>query len=296
MGLIKNITHVIGMVSPLFSFKLADLTFIVLIFSALLSSCISEHGPDSVDNQVGSVQKKSIRVPLTESGQEINLSYLVAGDSVGQRVIFLHGTPGSAENWSDFLDQVPDGLEYISIDRPGFGDSEPDEAVTSFEDQVRAFVPLLVEKQGKKPIIVGHSMGGTLAVLAALRYPEKIYGIVVVGGALDPDLEEVMWFQNFGRNIDFIIPRIFANSNRELIDYENELRKFTDDMGEIKLPVVIVHGTEDSLVPYANVKFMKEKLINAAPLEIIRLEGDDHFLPWNNRASIDRAIQILTKP
>jgi hypothetical protein len=53
------------------------------------------------------------------------VSYLRAGDPAGRRIILVHGTPGAAEGWLDYLTNVPAGFEHIAVDRPGFGESGP---------------------------------------------------------------------------------------------------------------------------------------------------------------------------
>ena len=62
-------------------------------------------------------------IPLPEGNG--NLAYVRAGDIGSQKVIFLHGTPGSRGAWNDYIADVPAGLEYILVDRPAFGDSDP---------------------------------------------------------------------------------------------------------------------------------------------------------------------------
>lgn len=60
----------------------------------------------------------------------IELSYLRSGDPNGQRVIFVHGTPGDAGgNWVEMLRSVPEGFEFIAVDRPGFGLTQPKKTI-----------------------------------------------------------------------------------------------------------------------------------------------------------------------
>ncbi|MFX6532648.1 alpha/beta fold hydrolase, partial [Acinetobacter baumannii] len=68
------------------------------------------------------------------------LSYLKAGNQDGPRVILVHGTPGSASAWADYLTQPPPGVEVLALDRPGFGHSGPAGAVTGLAEQAAAVV------------------------------------------------------------------------------------------------------------------------------------------------------------
>lgn len=87
-----------------------------------------------------------------------------------------------------------------------------------------------------------------------------------------------------------LLPRSLYNSNLELFALETELEKLARDLGRITIPVIIVHGTKDRLVPYDNVAFMEQMMTNAR-LEIVTLEDRNHFLPWNSRDVVDEAIQ-----
>ncbi len=69
------------------------------------------------------------------------VSYLRAGDATGTRVILVHGTPGSAEAWTDYLLRPPAGVDLIALDRPGFGRSGPQDAVTSLRRRRRRWLP-----------------------------------------------------------------------------------------------------------------------------------------------------------
>jgi pimeloyl-ACP methyl ester carboxylesterase len=58
------------------------------------------------------------------------------------------------------------------------------------------------------------------------------------------------------------------------------------------MPVEVVHGDRDPLVPIANVSYLQRTLINA-PLEILVLKNVDHFLPWHSKPSVASSLQRL---
>ena len=64
---------------------------------------------------------------------------------------------------------------------------------------------------------------------------------------------------------------------------------------EISVPVIIVHGLEDDLVPYENVFFMQSNLTGANMVIEKRLEGANHFLPWNAKDQVTTAIMEIVK-
>ena len=62
------------------------------------------------------------------------------------------------------------------------------------------------------------------------------------------------------------------------------------------IKVVIVHGTQDDLVPVANVPFMQARLQGARCVKVVLLEGRNHFLPWNSEAAVRDAIREALDP
>lgn len=225
------------------------------------------------------------------------ISAIIAGDPLGQRVIYVHGTPGSADNWGAFLTEPMEGLEAVAIDRPGFGESAHTGAVPSLAKQAAAIEPYLVERDGRWPILVGHSLGGPIVAQAAAEFPERIGGIVIIAGALDPDLEKVLFIQHIGNipMLDLLIPAPLRNANRELIPLEDELIKLGERLDEIACPIVIIHGTKDSLVPYENVAYMREAFDGNESVEVITLEDEDHFTIWTTPETVRGAITSLRR-
>lgn len=222
-----------------------------------------------------------------------SLCYLQAGDSEGRRVILVHGTPGSAEGWADFLLNVPPGLEYVALDRPGFGRSSPEGALVPLPDQAAAVAFLLATRAGRKPILVGHSLGGAVVAWLAAARPEAVAGIVIVAGSLDPAQEQVHPLQLLGARwpIRTMLPRAMRNANLELMGLKPWLERLQPMLSRIRVPVWIVHGTRDRLVPLANVEFMRKHLTGSQRVTAELLGGADHFLPWNSRIRIEALIR-----
>lgn len=223
------------------------------------------------------------------------VSGLQAGDPTGQRIVFVHGTPGFAASWNRYLTEVPSGMGAVALDRPGFGQSEPKGAVPSLSEQAAAVEPLLVERNGAWPILVGHSLGGPVILRVASDYPERVGGLIVLAGNIDPELEKLHWYNQLGRLVSPFLSRSWRNSNRELIPHRKELEELVPGLERITCPVIIVHGTEDSLVPYANAEFLERSLPSAASVELERLDGVDHFFVFQNPGILWTALHELTR-
>ena len=65
-----------------------------------------------------------------------------------------------------------------------------------------------------------------------------------------------------------------------------------DTLHKLTIPISIVHGDRDPLVPYANVAYMQKKFVNA-PLAMITLKNKDHFIPWHSKPAVDAALEQL---
>ena len=220
------------------------------------------------------------------------LSYLAAGADDGHLAIFVHGTPGDAGAWVDYLMNVPAGYRYLAIDRPGFGESGPDDAVVSLAEQAAAIAALIRANGAKPAVLIGHSLGGPIIAQAAADHPDLVAALVIVAGSLDPAQENVPFYQYLGDTwpISALLPRWLRNTNREIIALEPQLAALAPRLAKIKIPVTIVHGTADDLVPFANVAFMKKHLTGTKAMDVTVLNGQNHFLPWNSKSSVDAAI------
>ena len=54
--------------------------------------------------------------------------------------------------------------------------------------------------------------------------------------------------------------------------------------------MIIIHGTDDSLVPYQNVGFMEKEFTNVSDLKVISLKGEDHFIVWTKEKLIKDSL------
>jgi len=98
----------------------------------------------------------------------------------GTPVVLIHGLPGTAEDWNAVTPLLA-GHRTIAIDRPGFGYSSG--GYVPFERQLSAIHALLAQLHVTRPILVGHSYGGTISLGYAERYPGQLRGLVLVDAA-----------------------------------------------------------------------------------------------------------------
>lgn len=98
----------------------------------------------------------------------------------GVPVVLIHGLPGTAEDWEDVTPLLA-GHRTIAIDRPGFGFSSG--GYVPFPRQLEVIHLLLAKLHITRPILVGHSFGGTISLGFAERYPSEVSGLVLVDAA-----------------------------------------------------------------------------------------------------------------
>jgi pimeloyl-ACP methyl ester carboxylesterase len=98
----------------------------------------------------------------------------------GPAVVLLHGLPGTAEDFNLVTRLLP-GRRTVAIDRPGFGFSTGGYFPES--RQLQAIQELIGRLRLGRPILVGHSYGGTLSLAFAERHPGEVRGLVLVDAA-----------------------------------------------------------------------------------------------------------------
>ena len=280
-----------------FRFGCLSVIILFIVFSQVVSGCVSfsmsdkefkkyyENEPVQPESIIYDVDGYQMHYVALDQGQEATL-------------VFVHGTPGS---WSAFADYLKDTAYYnhavvVSPDRPGFGKSSYGKPVASLEEQCNLLVPIL-EKYPAPRILIGHSLGGPIVARMAMDHPDLVEGIIMLAPALDPELEpEEDWFRVPMRwpVIEGLVPMVFRISNEELIFLEEELELMLPLWASIKVPSTVIQGGKDNLVHPGNAAFADSALVNA-PAEIIFLEEQNHFLPWNEYPLVKETVLKMLK-
>jgi non-heme chloroperoxidase len=109
------------------------------------------------------------------------LSYIEQGDPAGVPIVLLHGVSDSCHSFAPLLPHLPPSIHVFAISQRGHGDSERPRfgyMPQDFATDLNAFME--VANLGPA-IVVGHSMGSSVAECFALNYPERVAGLVLVG-------------------------------------------------------------------------------------------------------------------
>jgi len=109
----------------------------------------------------------------------VPIAYTVAGDGAGA-LLFIHGWSGDRHYWTAQIDAFAGEQRVVAVDLAGHGDSGRDRAdwtVGSLARDVRAVIESL---DLGSVVLIGHSMGGVVALEVARRMPERVVGVIGV--------------------------------------------------------------------------------------------------------------------
>lgn len=121
------------------------------------------------------------------AGNEISL--LTQGR--GRTLVFLPGLGCPPEVWQEVADELDGSFRCVRISIHGFASAPPPPAF-EIEALIQAIGDVLDREREGRPVLIGHSFGGFLALQVAARYPGRLYGLVIVDaypfpmGALQP--------------------------------------------------------------------------------------------------------------
>lgn len=216
-----------------------------------------------------------------------NITYLITSGEEKKKkeaIIFVHGSPGSLDAFMKYMhnDTLLSKADLISYDRPGFGHSDFGKALPSLRGQARILDGLMEELDYEKYWLIGYSYGGSVLIQAAIDQSPKIAGIGIIAGSVTYDMEPVAAWRKW-IDLPFIralMPVALRVSNDEILALRRDLRMIDDDWNEIIVPVSLIHGSKDILVPFGNLPLAKEKLVNADSVRTLVLEDDNHFILW----------------
>jgi 2-succinyl-6-hydroxy-2,4-cyclohexadiene-1-carboxylate synthase len=239
---------------------------------------------------------------------DVNLNYEVASE--GSAVVFLHGYTGSSQDWSNQMSALSPIYKLIALDLRGHGKSSapsPEEQY-SMEIFVEDVHSLLNHLHIKKCCLVGHSLGGFLALEFALKYSGLLAGLVLVDTSsgdwekpagyaeLRAKLEELARTQGMEAAFDYDAannpvrierfkthPDLRETSRHKMLMTSvdgyiytgramGQWKSVTGRLSEINVPTCIFWGEEDTPFLQAS-RILKERIPGA---ELITVKGSGH--------------------
>jgi len=149
----------------------------------------------------------------------------------GTAVLLLHGFLENKTMWKAFMPNLAKKHRVITLDLLGHGETECIGYVHVMEDQADMIYTLMLYLKIRKVVLVGHSMGGYVALAFAELYPEHVKGLLLLNSTSKADSEErkinraraiVAVKQNYGAFVSMSIANLFSEDNRERLSKEIE--------------------------------------------------------------------------
>lgn len=137
------------------------------------------------------IEESVHRIAIPRAGQDIELEYRLinAGLTAAPLIIFLHEGLGSTSLWRDWPEQACQALQCRGLvySRYGYGQSTPRQpgeprTLRYMHDEAGHDLPSLLTALGldkEKPVLYGHSDGGSIALIYAAQFPDQVSGIAV---------------------------------------------------------------------------------------------------------------------
>ena len=236
---------------------------------------------------------------MTINIRNININYIQYGS--GSDVVLLHGWGQNIAMMKPIGDRLQKNHRITILDFPGFGESEEPKTALTVYDYCEILEELLKKLKVKKPVIMGHSFGGRIAIIYASRNEvEKVvlFGSPCIRKEVKPSIKLRM-LKSLKK-----IPGInklegFAKNHMGSRDYKNasEIMKkilvnvVNEDLSEcakkINVPTLLIWGDRDTEAPVEDAKEL-EKIIPDAGL--IVLPNSTHYAYLEN---LPQVINIL---
>jgi pimeloyl-ACP methyl ester carboxylesterase len=146
-----------------------------------------------------------------ELGQERSLHYAERGK--GAPVVLIHGAMLDSDDWMMAADAAGLPGRLIAVDRPGHGLSRRPRFEASVQAQARQLRDGLQSLGLRQPVLVGHSMGGAVALAYAVEFPEEVGGLVLVAPLAFPEVRPMEHAYFAPRALALAGPAFAANAS-----------------------------------------------------------------------------------
>ncbi|MCK9627894.1 MAG: alpha/beta hydrolase [Bacteroidales bacterium] len=208
-------------------------------------------------------------------------------------IVLLHGYLETLYIWDDFIKLLPETLRIVSIDLPGHGltgSNKDENSIAFMADVVKSVLDLC---KIESACVVGHSMGGYVAIEAIKRHRERFSGIVLMHSGPGADTDEKKIDRE--REIELIrkaklhmivkmgIPKMFAKENLRRMD---EKIAEIEEISETHDPEGIVATINGLKNRENNLKYLKECNI---PL-LIFFGTDDYHIPVEKAMNLQKEL------
>lgn len=244
----------------------------------------------------------------------------------GQPIVLIHGYCESKHIWSSFEQELAKHYQVILVDLPGHGSSPLSNTNFSIDDIADELQDELIEHGVKQYFLIGHSLGGYIALALAELYPENISGFGLFSSSTfadDEDKKKVRdkvkaYIEEHGVSsfMESFVPLLFASNNVDRLEKQiTELTKRasltppesvigyamamktrpdrTHILAKTDKPTFIIAGEKDTAVKL-DVSKQMISMINHGDSVVLEGVGHNGFLE-NEKGSLDFILSFLSK-
>jgi len=203
----------------------------------------------------------------------MRLNVITGGTAGAQPIVFVHGLGSTAATWARCMELLGPRFEVLAVDLLGHGNSPvPDDPDAYTRDLALADLDDVLATLDSPAVLVGHSLGGYLALAHAVTRPQAARAIVVINtgpGFRDPEKRQA-WNDRSIRNANkFGVPPQVTNLN-----LQND-SVVMERLTEIAVPVLVLAGELDRPEYVASGEYLERK-VSSARLQVIA--GGEHSM------------------
>jgi len=198
----------------------------------------------------------------------------------GAPIVFLHGMGTSAATWNRCMELLDDRFTVVAPDLLGHGDSPVLEDPSEYtRDRTLVDVDDILAGLDAPPVLVGHSLGGYLALAYAATRPEAVRGVVVLntGPGYRDDAKREEWNARSRRNAHrFGVPEQVTTMNLQ------EDSVVMDRLADMTTPTLVLAGGDDRPEYTGAGQYLERKMPHA---RLVVVDGGEHSMHEDSHAA-----------
>ncbi|MDN7671699.1 acetoin dehydrogenase dihydrolipoyllysine-residue acetyltransferase subunit [Burkholderia oklahomensis] len=269
--------------------------------------------PDAAANDDAGPQPEKARI----GGR--TLRFLKLGDGGGTPAVLIHGFGGDLNNWLFNHAALAARRPVWALDLPGHGESGKAVETGSLDELANAVLALLDAQGVERAHLVGHSMGGAVAMAAAERAPARVASLTLIasaglGGEIDRDYIDGFVAGNSRNTLKPHLTKLFADGSlvtrqlvEDLVKYkrlegvEAALRKiaaaafdggaqrrvFRDRVASLAPRTLVIWGEADQVIPAHHARGLPDGVRAEA------LGGRGHMVQMEAAADVNRLVDAF---
>lgn len=247
----------------------------------------------------------------------VQLAYERRGKRGRAPLVLLHGYPLDHHLWDEVVPLLENDFDIILPDLRGFGNSTTVDSTYGMDDYASDIAGLLAHLGIQKAAIVGHSMGGYVALAFYRLYPERVSGLGLVSSQVLADAPERkegryksaadVSENGIGSVVEAMTPKFTADEGlqayarasmerQQPAAYVGALKAMAERLdstpllSSLQVPVVIIHGDADLLIPVDRAREVKAALPEA---HLVEISGAGHMPMMEAKERTAEALKKL---